>query len=274
MVNIYEFSDYKTYLKALVKNAESRGFSTRLAEAAGCQVSYLSVVLSGKPQLLPEHVFGIAGMLNLTDDERDYFLMLVDYQRAQSPAYRKFVHKKIQHKQNAWRDLKNRVQGSTLLREEPSESLQNYYSNYLYAALHIAVSVPKLQTLNALSSYFGLPEGLLLNYLRQLAEMNLVGNREGRWTWKSGDLHLPKDSPWMQPHHANWRLQALAELPLRKPDSLHYSVIQSLSSEDLEALRFKIVRWIQEFKAISGPSKPEELVCFNLDFFSLKRGAN
>jgi len=78
----------------------------------------------------------------------------------------------------------------------------------------------------------------------------------------------------MQPHHANWRLQALAELPLRKPDSLHYSVIQWLSSEDLEALRFKIVRWIQEFKAISGPSNPEELVCFNLDFFSLKRGAN
>jgi hypothetical protein len=102
--------------------------------------------------------------------------------------------------------------------------------------------------------------------------MNLVQHSSGKWVWKSGDLHLPKESPWMQPHHNNWRLQAIAELPLRRAESLHYSVIQSLSGEDLEKLRFQIVRWIQEFKTISGPSKPEELICFNLDFFTLGKG--
>ncbi|KYG63648.1 hypothetical protein AZI86_12520 [Bdellovibrio bacteriovorus] len=271
MANIFEFQDYKVYLKKLVKESKSRGFSTRLAEAAGCQISYLSITLSGKPHLLPEHVYGISELLGLQDEEREYFLMLLDYQRANTPAYRNFVLKKIQQKQEAWKDLKNRVQGKALANTEPDPHLQHYYSNYLYAALHIAVSIPKLQTLSELSKYFGFPEKLLQTYLQQLAQMGLVENIKNKWIWKSGDLHLPKESPWMQPHHNNWRLQALAELPLRRPESLHYSVIQSLSREDLERLRFQVVRWIQDFKTISGPSKPEELVCFNLDFFTLSK---
>lgn len=271
MANIYEYTDYKVYLRLLIKNSKIRGFSTRLAEAAGCQKSYLSSALNGKAHLLPDQIYGISEFLKLNDEERDYFMLILDYQRANAIAYRKFVHKKIQQKQNAWKDLKNRIEARPLLNAETEVHLQNYYSNYLYAALHIASSIPQLQDLKKLSNYFSLPENLLENYLQQLQKMGLVEHKGSKWVWKSGDLHLPKDSPWINSHHSGWRLQALTDLTLQRQDSLHYSVIQSLSSKDLERLRFQIVKWIQEFKEISGPSTPEELVCFNLDFFTLDR---
>ena len=93
-----------------------------------------------------------------------------------------------------------------------------------------------------------------------------------KWKWKSGDLYLAKDSPWVQTHHSNWRLQALADLPLKRPESLHFWGVQSLSRKDLEKLYFEMTRWIQTFRDTSGPFEPEELVCFNLDLFRLFRG--
>jgi uncharacterized protein (TIGR02147 family) len=269
MVNIFEYIDYKAYLRALIKSSDVRGFSSRLAEAAGCQKSYFSTSLSGKSHLLPDQCFGIAEFLRLTDDERDYFMMILDYQRANGLAYRKFMHKKIQARQTAWKDLKNRLQKPSLQNVDQEHLHQQYYSNYLYAALHIAVSIPELQDLKGLVRFFAVPEGVLKNYLERLEKMGLIESKGSRWSWKSGDLHLSKDSAWVQTHHGNWRLQALTELSLQRPESLHFSGVQSLSRKDVEHLRFQMTQWIQHFRDTSGPSAPEELVCFNLDFFSL-----
>lgn len=269
MVNIFEYTDYKTYLKALIKESDVRGYTSRLAEAAGCQVSYLSNSLSGKAHLLQDHAHGLADYLKLTDDERDYFFLILDYQRANNPAYRKYVHKKITERQAVSRDLKSRLRKKSLAPSEADPSLQHYYSNYLYAALHIAVSIPALQDVKSLAKFLGLPDALILNYLKQLQGMGLVEHKGQAWLWKSGDLHLPKDSPWVQTHHANWRLKAITEIHLNRSDSLHFSGVQSLSRKDLDKLRFEMTRWIQQFRETTGPSDPEELICFNLDLFSL-----
>lgn len=271
MANVFEYTDYKAYLRALIKKSEVRGFSSRLAEAAGCQKSYLSSSLSGKSHLLPDQIYGIADALKLSEDERDYLILILDFQRANVPAYKKFVLRKIQDRQSSWKDLKNRLKQPALVPPASESLLQNYYSNYLYAALHIAVSIPALQDLKALVKYFGLPEVLVISHLRQLLVMNLVRNEGAHWIWNSGDLHLPKDSPWIQAHHSGWRMQALNDLTLRNPDSLHYSIVQTLSHKDIEKLRFEMVKWIQEFRKVSGPSAPEDLMCFNLDFFSLRK---
>ena len=271
MINIFEYTDYKAYLRAVIKAADLRGYSSRLAEAAGCQKSYFSSSLTGKSHLLPDQIYSLADFLKLSEDEREYLILILDYQRANTPTYRKYVHKKIQERQIAWADLKNRLKQQPLRGSELEGLTQSYYSNYLYAALHIAVSIPSLQNLKALSEYFSLPEAVVLHHLGQLELMGLIEQKGAKWIWKSGDLHLPKNSPWIQTHHANWRMQALADLPLQRNDSLHFSGVQSLSRKDLEQLRFQMTQWIQHFRDKTGPSEPEELICFNLDFFRLAK---
>ncbi|UYL10276.1 DUF4423 domain-containing protein [Bdellovibrio sp. SKB1291214] len=272
MVSVYEFTDYKTYLKKRVSQSEQRGFATRLAEAAGCQRSYFSTVLNGNIHLLPEHAFGISEFLGLSHEEQEYLFLILDYNRAGNAAFRSHLLKKIKEKQLAWKDFKNRLKKDSIAEVEDMSVRQFYYSSWLYAAIHIAVSIPKLGEVKHLSTYFGISESVAVWHLEKLAQMGLVEKKSGRWSWKSGDLHLSKDSPWIATHHSNWRMQALNDLPQRKTESLHFSVVQSLSKDDIEKLRFRIVEWVEEFKKIASPSTPEEIVCLNLDFF--KPGAN
>lgn len=272
MTNVYEYTSYKDYLKELINESSERGFSSRLAESANCQKSYFSHALNGKAHLLPDHIYGISSYLKLSQDEGSYLQLILDYERATSLNYQKHLLNRIHDRQSEWKDLKNRLTKKSLPSEDTAAAPhQYYYSNYLYGAIHIAVSIPNLQDLKSLSGYFMLPERTIESVLIQLLQMGLVENKGKKWFWKSGDLHLPKDSPWINTHHNNWRMQALVDLNYKKSDSLHFSGVQSLSKKDYESLLIEMTKWIQFFREKTGPSAPEELICFNLDLFSLQR---
>ncbi len=267
MVSVFEFADYKSFLRKRIALSDQRGFATRLAEASGCQRSYFSAVLNGDVHLLPDHLFGICEFMEMPDNEREYLFLVLDHNRASNLEYRRHLAKKISEKQTAWKDFKNRLKNESLPVSAPSQSQQFYYSSWLFAAIHIAVSIPRYGEMGNLVEYLGISPELAKFHLDKLQEMELVEKKGTKWIWKSGDLHLSKDSPWIAAHHANWRTQALVDIPQRKEESLHYSVVQSLSKGDMEALRSRMIEWVEEFKKKASPSKPEELVCFNLDLF-------
>jgi hypothetical protein len=51
------------------------------------------------------------------------------------------------------------------------------------------------------------------------------------------------------------------------PESVHYTVVQSLSKVDFERVKQRLLELIQETARISGPSKEEKLMCLACDFF-------
>lgn len=269
MMNPFEFKSYKSYLRKLVDQAENRGMLSRLSEAAGCQRPYLSKVLQddSEVQLTPDHMFGICEYLGLSELESRYLKLLLDHERASSPQYRQSLEKQIAQAKNQHLNLKNQIGKEQL--STATDPFSFYYSYWLYSALHIAVSIPGLQTVSKLANKFSLPEGMIESYLQSLETAGLVKKTRERWSWLAGDLHLSKDSYWILPHHMNWRNQAVQNVALRNPESTHYSVVQSISSSDFEVLRLKIVEWINQFQKVSSPSSPEELICFNLDFFKI-----
>lgn len=269
MLNPFEFKSYKTYLRKLVDQAENRGMLSRLSEAAGCQRPYLSKVLQddSEVQLTPDHMYGICEYLGLSEAEGNYLKLLLEAERASSPAYRQSLEKRIAQAKNQHLNLKNQLGKDQL--NNTADPFSFYYSYWLYSALHIAVSIPGLQTISKLANKFSIPEAMIESHLLTLEKAGLVKKTKERWSWLAGDLHLSKESFWILPHHMNWRNQAVQNAALRLQDSTHYSVVQSLSAADYEVLRLKIVEWVKHFQKVSSPSSPEELVCFNLDFFKI-----
>ncbi|HVK60338.1 MAG TPA: TIGR02147 family protein [Bdellovibrionales bacterium] len=267
MKTVFEFKDYKAYLKDVLKTKTPKwGSISRMAEAAGCQRAYLSRVLNSEVHITPDHAFGIAAFLRLSEAESDFFLLLVDQERASSAAYRVRVNEKISRMRREHDDLQKRVNRPSVAHELKEFT---YYSSWLFSALHIIVSIPELQTTAAIARRLQLPEAVVLDGLKQLEEWSFVVQQRDKWKFGSSEIHIPKNSPLVALHHANWRQRAVLDAQNWRSNGIHFSVVQSIDASAWDEIRRRVIDLIEEASRIAGPSKSEKLVCFTTDFFEV-----
>ncbi|MES2962867.1 MAG: TIGR02147 family protein [Bdellovibrionota bacterium] len=269
MVSVLEFHDYKAYLRKL-ENSDSvtRGFRTRLAEAASCQSAFISQVLNSSAHLSLEQGLGIAGFLRLSAQERKYFLWLIEYGRAGTVELRSFFETLLQREREAHLDIKKRVGPKIALTQE---SKAIYYSQWYYSAIHMAVTIPQLSTRRQLTAALELGPDVIENAVDFLISTGLVQEKQGRLTVGKTHIHLDREEPMIYNHHANWRMAALRAFSNPKPTSVHYSTVSSLSAKDAEDLRAKMITFIESYVAQVRPSQEEVLYSFNIDFFGLTK---
>jgi hypothetical protein len=162
-------------------------------------------------------------------------------------------------------NLKERIGISEVLSEQ-NQGI--YYSSWHYAAVHMAVTIPGLRTRAALARALRIPPRKLASVLEFLASVGLVSKEGESYLPGSSVLHLPKDSPMIPVHHANWRQQALAMMHSdHAHESIHYSSVSSLSREDALKIKSMLTRAISEAVQVFKVSPEEGLYGFNLDFF-------
>jgi uncharacterized protein (TIGR02147 family) len=261
-VSVFEFDDYKAFLRAQAKG--QRGRVSRLAAAAGCQRSYLSRVLSSEAHLTPDHAHAMADFLGLEGGESEYFLLLVERARAGTASYRKHLKSKLETLSQRRLEISNRVRRPPP-EDGPMERL--YYSSWHWSAIHIAVSIPGLQTEDALAQELGLPGDLVRTSLLKLAEMNLVRRERDRWMHHSSDIHLERKSPMIAMHHGNWRQRAVLDSQRSESDGVHYTAMQSMSESAFREIRREMLELIERSVRTAGPSRSERLVCLCMDLF-------
>jgi len=265
MTQLLAFEDYKEFIRAMVEeNRETRGYLTKLAEAANCQKSYLSQVLRSKVQLTPEHAMGLCQFWGLNEIESDYFLNLVFLGRTDfAPLKRKVLQKlNILRKQNdhlGERYSKPKLQGA---------DHQVYYSSWIYAAIHISLSLKECRSVNSIAQRLALSPELVRSALMALEEMGIARRSGQSWELGVGSIHLPQDSPMNFINHQNWRLKACQD-SIGESDGIHYTSVQSLSSADFGRLKQILLSTLDQGRRIIEPSPARELVCLNVDYFKL-----
>lgn len=268
MNSIWAHSDYKTFLRERInESGKKSGLVSKLAVKAGCQQSYLSQVLTGKPHLTPDQADAVAEALMLPESQAEFFCLLVEKSRATQPRYRLKLEAKLAQLKRAEEDLGKRLERKSDL------SLMNpslYYSSWLWPALHIATAIPTTQTVDALVAQFHLPPETILSSLRELQKMGLVENIKDRWKHSGSAVHLPKDSPFTRMNHQNWRQKAMIpSLSGKAEDEIHFSGVYAVSKEDVGRLRELVFSFIEKFNQMSGPSRSEELVVLTCDCFGI-----
>jgi uncharacterized protein (TIGR02147 family) len=262
--SLYSAKDYRDFLRAKVEDDSERGALTRLAAAAKCQKSHVTRVLRGDLHLTLEQAFRLARYWRLGDDEENYFLKLVDRDRAGDAAYRAKLQGELARMKRAQEDLSVRLQQATM---GSSEKEMLYYSSWFWSAIHIIVSIPRYQAPAQIAARLGLPEPLVLHALKTLEGFGLVEKSKDRWKIATGSIHLPKNSPLNSIQHGNWRSRAVLNSQAPGEDGVHYTVVQSISEADFEKIKHLLLEAIDRYAKIAGPSREEELVCFACDFF-------
>lgn len=267
-VNIFDFLGYKQFLSVFLKmNNSQRGLSKEMAKAAKCQPSYLSQVMrkGSKIQLTPDQAFGISQLLLLSPKERDYFLYLVDFERASTKDLKDMLSEKIRSLQKTSLDIGNMLERP---RVENQELLVKFYSSWIYSYAHILTSIPEFQTTESISKKVNLSVEATINLMVELENMGLVNRERGAWVHSGKQLHVDAESVLVGNHHNNWRQQALLDAQLRNSAaSIHFSGVYSISKLDFSKIKSQILDCLKNVNLAALNSGTEEVVVYCCDFF-------
>lgn len=266
-MSIYQANDYKDYIRQRIeKNSGEKGYRSTLAKHAGCQRSYLAQVLHGPIHLTPDHALGLSTYWGFNDDQSDTFLNLLLRDRAATPLLRKKCQRRLVQLRKKAANLSQRLDVETI----PEGIAQAvYYSSWHYAAIHISLAIPQLNSAALIATRLGINEGLVEKTLHELATMGLVRLENGSWRVKNQNFHLPKNAPLTIVNHNHWRQKAIQKLQTMDADGLHYSGIFALSNAAAQQIKQCFVEAIANAHTIVGPSTEEDIVCLNCDFFRL-----
>jgi uncharacterized protein (TIGR02147 family) len=264
-ISIYAFSSYRAYIRARAEEKPSTwGRLTSLAKAAGCHRPYLTKVLNQDAHLTPSQLYGLASHWKFSESETEYLLRMLEIEKASKSEFRAYLSAKNEALKRREEAL-SQVVARKPMGDSPKDTL--YYSSWMWAAVHMLTSIPAFQTVRAISTRLSLSVPQTEFLLHSLESWGSVKQDKGKWIYAGNGHQIPKESPLVTFHHQNWRGLAVANSQLADPQSVHFTVVQSVSAEDYEKIRRLVLDAIKKSASIAGPSREEKLFCFNCDFF-------
>ena len=265
---IFNYSDYKLYLKDklnyLCKN--EWGYKQKAASHIGCQASYLSQIISGKPDLTLDQAHKLNQLFLHDKTETRYFILLVELGRAHSRELQNYLKEQIEEIKDARYDLKKRLQETD---QVSRENMDKYYSSWLYTAAHMALALPNMQEPRALAQKLNIPEKMAAEVIEFLVSTGLVEKVKGKFEFTKMRSHLDRNSDFIQRHHINWRSQTLQSVEKNFADDLHFSTVFAISKDDFNVIKEIFIKSIESARAVIRPSEPEELYAITLDVFKV-----
>ena len=266
MISVFDYLEIREYLLDLVAERGERGFKARIADASGCQRSFLSQVLRGTAQLTAEHAIGIAEAMGFSDLETLYFEVLVAQARAGTIKLRRHYKRRLGELRHAHADIGRRFNQPRITDEAVAAA---YYSSWEYAVIHMLVTVPAWQTAAKLAERLALPRDRIEALLGDLRLWGLVApNATGvGFHATTSAIHINRDHPLMQVHHRNLRIKATDRSRRNDEHAIQFSAVYSLAERDVWRLAQEVQKLVDKSKEIVAPSKEEDVVVLTLDYF-------
>lgn len=177
-LSLFDFNNYKSFLNDLIDSypKAGRGVRKALSQAIGCQIAYITHVLSGESHFSLEQAEAATRFFSLNKDETEFFILLVQSNRAGTANLKKFFEPMIEEKRQKNLLLKNRLKIKETL---PEKDQSIYYSNWQYAATHMLLTLPDCNSPNRISEKLKVTPKRALEILEFLTAHSLFNNTAG-----------------------------------------------------------------------------------------------
>ena len=265
--NIFEFTDYRSYLQHWLGASGERGQLARLSEVSGVHKTTLSQVLKGDKDFSLEQAEKVGDFLGHNPSELEYFILLVNYARAGTKTLQQLFLKQIKKVQDDRKSLTNRV---TKSRELSVEERSIYYSNWMYSAVRNTSAIPGLHSRMAIADRLRIELKVCNQIVDFLLSTGLCVESNGEIKPGPAMTHLGASSPLVSRHHGNWRVKAMDRHPSIQPHELAYTAPMTLSAEDVGKIRDLLSDLVEKTDQIVTDSPSEKLYCMNLDWFEVR----
>jgi len=260
--HLFSYDNYRELLIDSIATRDERGFKTRLAEAAGCQLSYFSQVLHGSVHLTEDQAYGVTIHLSLNEIESEFFVLLVRMERAGSKGLRNHLVAKIKQIQSDQKKLSKRLKTKKIAFEHQEQ----YYAAWYYSAIHMCLSIPEMQNKQSLLQYLLLDDDQLAKAIDLLLTMGLVEKSNKYFKTIEYNIHVPSNTPLHVSYNLVWRSFFSQRLQSNLENDIHYTAVHSLSRSDSQVLREMIMKFIEESREVVSLSDEETLVAITVDF--------
>ncbi len=266
--DIFGFNSYKSYLILHLGDRRTRsGAKAQFAEHLQIQSTYLSKVLFGDADINLEQAERGNRFFNHSESEAHFFLLLVQKNRAGTPELKKYFEKQITEIKRQQNALKEQIgQNVSILKDfEPT-----YYSSWLYSAVHLATTIPRLRDPRDIAEALGVPLSQTFKITGELLRVGLLEKRGTELFPVNAIAHLSADSNFIGVHHQNWRVRAAASLQQPKQGDVHYSGVFSLSERAAEEIRQLLATHLKKYITLVTEAREEKLFSLAFDFYDLE----
>lgn len=268
MNSIFETKNYREIIEDFLSLQPAKGFGTlkRICIHAQMNQSLLSQVMKSKKELTPEQANDVADFMGLSDVEAEYFLSLVQWERAGKNSYKDRLSRKIEDLRKRADSLKERIPSD---KELSDTAKAVFYSHWYYSATRILTSIEEFRSLDALSKKTGLSISQTRRVVDFLVREGLCKQSNNGITIGPKSTHVDRESNHVARHHANWRMKSIQALETDSKDNFMFTSPVSLSKDDFEKLKKLLSSSVEKSFKIIEPSEPEVAACLIIDLFKL-----
>lgn len=266
MVSVFEFENYRGFLKAYIKSQgpKSYGWKGRMAEALSISSSLVSQIFSEQKTLTSEQASDLCDFIGLSEIESEYLHILVDLDRSSHFRFQQKLKRKLLKLKQTSHKIGKRVPRTKELSDEEKAI---YYSSWLYTGMRNLSALENINSLEDISQQLKINPQSLREHMSFLLKRGLIINDQGQLTYGTASTHVDKESPFVNQHHHNWRVQALQRMEEKNNKHIFFTSPMSLSKEAYDEICEMIPNFIQKVMDTSSPSKSEKTACLNIDWF-------
>lgn len=271
-MDLYKSTDYRILMTEKIRSYPQHGYGVqgKLAQFIQTASSSLTGVLNGQREITPEQALKAAQFFEFDALETDYFLTLVDENRAGTADLKTYLKNRLTNIRETAAGLRDRPGKSA---EISQDAKSVFYSDWKYSAVRIASFLPDI-TASKISQRLNIRIETVHRILEFLLSQGLVAENEDR-TLKAGPAftRVRANDPLVYRHHSNWREKVQSAFSEESPNNMHVTAPAALSAEDAEKAKKLFAKTLEDFFATIEKSPSEEVWCVNLDWFRVDSAA-
>jgi uncharacterized protein (TIGR02147 family) len=263
---VFAFSDYKKFFNAWVDLQPKQGYGEyrRVAQALGLSTTMVSQVFKADKHLSMEMAADLCDYLGLNEDEADYLLLMVEFQKAGSFKLKSKLERQMKKSQEKSAKLESKIKKDIELSEQDKGV---YYSSWLYQATRLLSDIEAYNDADEISQRLNVPKNQILKVIQFLVETNLCKREKGKLKMGPAITHLAAGSPIVTRHHLNWRVRGYQQMTLPEEKNLFATIPMVLSESLADKIRQELPQFVQNILAEVAPSPSETVRCLNIDYF-------
>jgi uncharacterized protein (TIGR02147 family) len=237
-----------------------------MAGAIPVHTTFVSQVLKGRAEFSLEQAESINAFFGHTEDEGEYFILLLLSERSGSTKLKSRFDRKIRAMREEHLNIKNRLNAES---EISAKDREKFYANYIYSAVHVLSAIDEFKTAEKLAAALKISRERIQEVVEFLLKIGVLAEEKGKLQPGVRHIHLGTDSELILKHHSNWRMHAISNMQFLDRDDLHYSACLSLSVEDAFKVKDMILETLKKNVDVISKSKEEVAYVLNFDFYKL-----